>query len=216
MAVFFENLTTEIVALLVILQTLCIFYVYRVYTTWHRLGVKYLKPTFPFGNFGPVVMQKKSFCGLTQDIYNSTAEPLIGIYSAYRPSIIIRDSELMRDVFIKDFQYFHDRGLYINEEHDPLSGSILQLSGEKWRNLRAKFTPSFTSGKLKAIFPTLIESNKPLVKFMNEAAAIESTVNVHELLAQYTTNIIASVAFGIDIDCIADPNQPFRVAGRKV
>lgn len=41
-------------------------------------------------------------------------------------------------------------------------------------------------------------------------------MEVRELAAQYATNIIASVAFGIDVDCIANPNEEFRQRGMQI
>lgn len=88
--------------------------------------------------------------------------------------------------------------------------------GEKWKSLRAKLTPTFTSGKMKAICATLLECQPPFIKHMETVANTGETVEVRELTACYTTNAIASVAFGIDIDCLADPETPFRKYGRQV
>jgi len=71
-----------------------------------------------------------------------------------RPALLIRDAQLSRDMVTKDFASFHDRGVYVDEENDPMSAGLFQLEGASWRTLRAKLTPSFTSGKLKAMFET--------------------------------------------------------------
>lgn len=216
MGVIFQDPITDIISLLTIIVTIAAYLVHRKYTYWQRNGIAYIKPTFPFGNFGSLLMQKTSLGSLTQAFYNRSTEPLLGVYVLFRPAILMRDPELIHNVFISDFQHFHDRGLYIDEKHDPLSGHLLALSGEKWKNLRSKLTPTFTSGKLKAMFSTLLECGTSLTKFMDVAASNGDTVEVRELLAQFTTNIIASVAFGLDIDCIADRENDFRKYGRKV
>lgn len=107
-------------------------------------------------------------------------------------------------------------GVYIDEENDPISAHLFSLEGEKWKNLRAKLTPTFTNSKMRAICSTLLDCQSPLMKHMEKVANSNETVEVRELTACYTTNVIASVAFGIDIDCLADPETPFRKYGRQV
>lgn len=41
-------------------------------------------------------------------------------------------------------------------------------------------------------------------------------LDVREISASHSTNVIASVAFGLEVDAINDPNNNFRVNGRKI
>lgn len=216
MSIIFANKTTDSIVLLAIVFTLIYFYVKWWYQYWNRIGVKSIKPTFPFGNLGEAAGQKTSFGDLVTKLYNQTNEPLIGIFSGFKPTLLVRDPELVRAIFIKDFQNFIDRGFLVDEEIDPLSGNLFSLEGDKWRNLRGKLTPTFTSGKLKAMFSTLLDCGGPLIEYVNNVAANGDQIEIRELLAQYTTNVIASVAFGIEINCVGNPDQDFRKFGRKV
>jgi len=105
--------------------------------------------------------------------------------------------------------------VYIDEVHDPLSGNLFALQGEKWKNLRAKLTPVFTSGKLKAMFSTLLDCGVPLKRYLNREAEKGNVVEMREIAARYTTDIIGSTAFGIDVNTIDNPDLPFRNLGRK-
>jgi cytochrome P450 len=49
-------------------------------------------------------------------------------------------------------------GLKIHEDGDPLQAkNLFNLRGQKWREVRSKLLPTFTSGKIKAMLPLMIE-----------------------------------------------------------
>lgn len=113
MAIIFSAISSDIVAFLVIILGVAYGYVRYVYTYWERRGVKYIRPTFPLGNFSDSFLQKTSIGEVIEKIYYQTKEPFIGIYGAVRPTLLVQDPALIRRIFIKDFQYFVDRGMVI-------------------------------------------------------------------------------------------------------
>lgn len=46
-----------------------------------------------------------------------------GFYNFAQPVFLIMDEELVKSILIKDFNNFVNRGLYCNEEGEPLSGN---------------------------------------------------------------------------------------------
>lgn len=197
--------------LLVTLVTAVYIYVkYIVFTFWKRRGVPYAEPTFPFGNFISAFLKKKSFGENLRDLYNSSDAPILGIYATIRPALLIRDPKIIRDIWIKDFQSFWHRGLHFDETVDPLAANLFSQSGDKWKEMRTKLTPTFTTGKIKAMFGTIIDCGKSLENYLNKVAACEEEIEVRDIFARFTTNAIASIAFGIDIDCLENPNDDFR------
>lgn len=83
--------------------------------------------------------------------------------------------------------------MYIDEIHDPLSGNLFNLFGEKWRNLRAKLSPVFSSAKLKAMFSTLLDCGVPLKRYLHREAEKGNIVEMREIAARYTTDIIGII-----------------------
>lgn len=187
---------TSIFRDLVIILTFCAFlYVRHVYSYWKRKKIKYLRPKFPFGNFGKNIFQEISIGELTEEFHNCCDAPVIGFYSAMKPSLLVRDPTIIHDILIRDFSSFSHRGLYTNEKVDPLSGNLLFLNGEKWRNLRTKLSPAFTSGKLKAMFSTLIDCGDSFQKHVAQFADAKQTIEIRDVFARYSTNVIASGNF---------------------
>lgn len=54
---------------------------------------------------------------------------------------------------------------------NDFAAHLFSISGSQWRNLRVKLTPTFTSGKMKLMFPILVECSKKFQQVLNEPAA---------------------------------------------
>lgn len=60
------------------------------------------------------------------------------------------------------------------------------------------------------MFKTIIECGSSLQKHIHQYSESGKTVEMREICARYALNVIASTAFGIDVDCIENPNDEFR------
>lgn len=189
------------------------------YGHWKRRGIRQLSPVFPFGNFSDLFRGRASFSKCCENLYEKTRQwPLFGGYVTLRPVLFVNDWALARKIMVQDFGHFHDRGANVDERHDPLSGHLFSLAGDKWRTLRAKLTPTFTSGRLKGMFQTLVDTGVVMQEYLESRAKADGLVEVEirDLLARYNTDNIASVAFGIKVDSVNNPEEPFRQIGRKI
>lgn len=65
------------------------------------------------------------------------------------------------------------------------------------------------------MFSTLVDCGSPLVKVMEKAAQSNDMIEIRDITARYSTNVIASVAFGLNTNTIEDPDTPFRKYGKK-
>lgn len=206
-----------IFALIFILCVAAFVFIRKQYSHWQTVGIPYVKPKIPFGNLQPVVNKESSFGTAIYDIYKQTNEPFIGIYLFFRPAVLVRDAELVKNILTRDFQYFHDRGIYCEPKKDPMSASLFALPGEAWKSLRIKLTPAFTSGKLKGMFPMVHTVGTELVKLMKPLAENSETIEIRDLAGRYVIDCLASIAFGQDgISTINNPNHEFRMNGRKL
>uniref|UniRef100_T1GIA8 Cytochrome P450 n=1 Tax=Megaselia scalaris TaxID=36166 RepID=T1GIA8_MEGSC len=91
------------------------------------------------------------------------------------------------------------------------------MEEERWRSLRNKLSTTFTSGKMKIMFPTIVEVSKRFSETFGEIAKLDnSVVEIKELLARFTTDVIGTCAFGIECNSLKNPDAEFRTKGRQL
>ncbi|XP_047000624.1 cytochrome P450 6k1-like [Schistocerca americana] len=214
MAIFFDSWVTEMLALLSTI--IAILYVtFKInYTYWKRKGLSYLEPSFPLGNGWNTALMRKCPGEDTKDVYFETeGKDVVGIDSLNNPLLVVRDPELIKTIIVKDFNYFPDRGIYVDEETDHLTAYLFFLGGTKWRSLRQKLTPTVTSGKMRAMFGIV----RDCARILTDVTPAGSVVEVRELIVRYSTDAIAfCCAFGIDVDSQHNPEAEFRQWGGRI
>lgn len=99
---------------------------------------------------------------------------------------------------------------------DPLSGHLFNLKGRKWKGLRSKLTPAFSSSKLKRMFHLLVECCEEFQKLIDANCNIGQIIEVRELAAKFTIDVIGSCAFGIQINSLTDEESEFHRTAKKL
>ncbi|XP_055313348.1 probable cytochrome P450 9f2 [Sitodiplosis mosellana] len=144
-------------------------------------------------------------------------EPLYGIYGIMGRQVFIRDPDLCKQIFVKDFVNFEDRKGFINEDVDELWGkSLLSLHGEKWRQMRATLSPAFTGSKMRLMFELVLECADGIIKHFLKQIENGEKINLEmkDFFSRYTNDVIASCAFGIKVNSIAEPDNSFYRNGK--
>jgi len=144
----------------------------RNFKFWHKLGIPYVNATPFVGNLKECVFQKVNIGEHLQQIYEQHSDkPYVGIFSFDKPILFIRDVELVKNILVKDFQYFVDHVTTLDEKLDPIiSRSLFVLKGQIWRNWRTNLTPGFTPGKMKMMFYLVDTCGKELADCLDKAS----------------------------------------------
>ncbi|CAG9792351.1 unnamed protein product [Diatraea saccharalis] len=161
---------------------------------------------------------KVSITDFFVDIYKRYPnERFVGVYVAHKPTLLLRDPKDVQRVMVSDFHCFYPRGFKLHKhESDPMSNHLFSVDGDLWKLLRTRMTPAFTSGKLKAMFPLIVERAEKLQILAADSASKCEEVDVKELLARFTTDFIGACGFGIDMDALQDRNSIFRKLGDRI
>lgn len=186
------------------------------FSFWNRYGFKTLPAKIPFGSIAGMGFTEHSshFMIREYEKYKNQG-PAFGLYFLVNPALVITDPQLIKDIVVGNFENFHDHGFYLNEKADPLSANLFSLSGQQWKNLRTKLTPTFTSGKMKMMFPILSSISDRMVQYLTPFAD-ENALEIKEVFSSFTTEVIANVAFGLDIKCLGDSENEFRKMAKEL
>ncbi|XP_064551997.1 uncharacterized protein LOC135437852 [Drosophila montana] len=209
----------DVIALLLITLAVGFWFVRTRLSYWARRSISHARPTFPMGNLQGF-RKDKHFKDILTPLYESfkpTGAPFAGFYFMLRPVVLVLDLDLAKEVLIRDFANFEDRGLYHNERDDPLTGHLFRIDGPKWRPLRQKMTSTFSSGKMKFMFPTVCAVGEELAQVCAEQAqnSICGILEINDLMARYTSDVIGSCVFGLDCNGLRNPEAEFAVMGRR-
>lgn len=183
---------------------------------WEKKRVPCLKKGFIFGNVFPALTIKVSLGEFFKDLYwKAGNNPYFGLYVTNKPALLIKDPAIIKHVLVKDFNYFMHRNFNVDEKVDPhANGNIFVNSSPRWKHIRTKLTPIFTTSKMKYMFSLMVEVAQDMSKKIANEKGSKDEMDVLELNSQYTTDIISSVVLGFKANSLIDPESIYRKFGR--
>ena len=128
-------------------------------------------------------------------------------------AILIIDHALIKQMFIKDFDYFTGKKT-VDLGNKYLNNALFALEGEKWRQARHASTPVFTSGKLRKMSRLMKRVSDVLVTQLNKFASTGEEVDAKDLSSKFTVTVIANAGFGIDVNAFEPGEQFYKMAGK--
>ncbi|CAG9762922.1 unnamed protein product [Ceutorhynchus assimilis] len=210
-----------IVFALVLVAIALFYYIYnekqKKFSYWKNKGVPQLPPHLIYGNLTQYILQKQSSAENEAELYfkfKQMGAKHGGIYYFGAPKWLPIDPELIKSIVTSDFQHF--------QAHLPkfstslLFNNIFHMSGDQWRDTRRKLTPTFTSGKMKMMFEILLQKTNGLSDLVDEMAQIQKPAEIKELIARYTTDVIANIGFGIECDSLKNIDSEFFQTGQNL
>ncbi|XP_003704415.1 cytochrome P450 6B1 [Megachile rotundata] len=193
------------------------YYYTATFDFWKNRNVRGPKPVVFFGNLKETAFKKVSMTEHVKNMYDQFKhEPVFGIFQGKTPTIVVTDLELIKNVLIRDFSQFSQRGLGYSRRVEPLEEHLFFLDTPRWRPLRPKFSTIFSSGNLKEMFNLILKCSNDLEKYMDKVIGNGGLVECRELAGKYTTDVIANCMFGLDISTLPNEDSEFREMGRRV
>lgn len=128
------------------------------------------------------------------------------------------DPELIHRLLVTDFEYFTDHGLFVDSPDDnPLINNLFNMKGEQWKIMRTKLTPVFTPSKIGHMYDQIDGCSKQMIHNMiDKIEAGQGCIEVRDVLDAFSTDVIGTCAFGLQMNAIDDKSSEFRKHGKIV
>lgn len=180
-----------------ILFILCLILLYRyIFLNKNRDYWKKRNVVQVNGTSWKFIFSGRSLSEIYKEIYDDHKESHIGLFLGANPALIIKDLEDIQTVLAGDFHNFHSRGI-IKNPNDVLADNVVFVDEfQKWKILRQKFSPVFTSLRLKTMYVVIQKCAKDLVELIEHNKIMQD--KPFNALYTYTAASIGASVFGIE------------------
>ncbi|CAL4097754.1 unnamed protein product [Meganyctiphanes norvegica] len=125
---------------------------------------------------------------------------------------VVTDAETVKHICIKDFDHFVDRRpTAVSGGKDVYTNEFLTAAeGSHWKGIRSVLSPTFSSGKMKHMFPMIMrKANELNAKLCQETSKEKTIFDMNHYCGRFTVDVVASCAFGFEINAINEDNVEF-------
>ncbi|KAG1714438.1 Cytochrome P450 3A1 [Nymphon striatum] len=200
--------------LLIIFSVICLIWIHyiRNFRFWKHQGVPGPSAWPIFGHFKTVLYSKPA-----HEVEYEFLKKYGNIYGKYEMGtkiITVNDPELLKLIFVKDFDVFRNRGNFGSTD-ELFTKTLIFSEDEEWKNSRKILSQVFSSGKIKQMSPLFSQCCDDLEEVLMKTAETGEIHNYKKVFSSFAVNVSGKCFFGIDVDG-GDPNGKFNANARKM
>ncbi|XP_059752927.1 cytochrome P450 3A24-like isoform X1 [Balaenoptera ricei] len=138
-----------------------------------------------------------------------------GCYEGQQPLLVITDPDIIKTVLVKEcYSVFTNRRAF--GPVGIMKNAVSLSEDEQWKRIRTLLSPAFTSGKLKEMFPIISQIGDMLVRNLKKEAEKGKPISMKDFFGAYSMDVITGIAFGVNIDSLNNPQDPFVEYSKKI
>lgn len=208
---FLITLSRETWALIFVLLFLLMVYGIAPYNFFRRLGIPGPRP-WPF--IGTLLEYRKGFFTFDTECFQRYGK-IWGFYDGRQPVLAVMDMGIIKTILVKECYsiFTNRRNFRIN---GPMNEALTVVEDEKWRRIRSVLSPTFTSGRLREMFPIIKHHGAVLVRNLGQKAEANQVVDMKQIFGAYSIDVVTSTSFSVNIDSLNNPQDPFFTNIKKM
>ncbi|XP_014261162.1 probable cytochrome P450 6a18 [Cimex lectularius] len=191
-----------IVTLFIVLFSIGCFWYKRKFSYWRRHGVKEWASNSVFGNFGGVIAMKANEGDVADECYKKLGDVKFGgYYFLWKPLLMVKDAELIKNITVKDFEHFTDHSIFLDttKDTDTVLHSLFFMKSEEWKKRRSVMTHLFTPKRLKYMHTMSEPIVDSFLLNLDRFAKDDLDIDMDPTLTELTMNVITKTFIGIDV-----------------
>nr|XP_012302931.1 thromboxane-A synthase isoform X1 [Aotus nancymaae] len=192
------------VALSVVLLALLKWYSMSAFSRLEKLGIRHPKPS-PF--IGNLMFFRQGFWESQMEL-RKLYGPLCGYYLGRRMFIVISEPDMIKQVLVENFSNFTNR-MASGLEFKSVADSVLFLRDKRWEEVRGTLMSVFSPEKLNEMAPLISQACDLLLAHLKRYGDSGDAFDIQRCYCCYTTDVVASLAFGTPVDSQQTPEDPF-------
>ncbi|KAI1708332.1 cytochrome p450 domain-containing protein [Ditylenchus destructor] len=118
----------------------------------------------------------KDMMNFDANSFHELGSTYFGAFVFDRKEYTNMDLDFIKDVAVKEFPHFQNRMFMTNNKSKVARKSVMRnlitlKTGEDWKRVRNRITPTFTTGKIKKLIPTFNKCVKDSFRLIDEHIA---------------------------------------------
>ncbi|XP_069161840.1 cytochrome P450 3A4-like [Procambarus clarkii] len=185
----------------------------RQHSVFSKLGIPYITPHLIYGSNH--VMRKPG--ALATDIIGQWIQEygkVFGFYVGWKPTLVVADLDLIKQVLIKDFHNFSNRPALVVRAH-PVVDTVVGLRDQRWKDVRAILAPTFSMVKMKHMAGIMNEKIDELNAIIGKKSATGKPVELYSTFQGLTLDVISECALAMKTNIQRDQDKDEFFVGVK-
>ncbi|NP_001104826.1 cytochrome P450 Cyp6AU1 [Bombyx mori] len=192
-------LTAYLLYVFASIVVLIYFYLNNKYKYWKNKNIAGPEPEFLFGNLKESFHRRKHIATVFKEIYDQYPdEKVVGMFRMTSPTLIVRDLDIVKQIMIKDYAKFNERGIKFSKE--GLGDNLFHADADAWKAVRSHLTPMFSSGKLKNMVRVLSQTGDRFVDHVTNGVRLRPEQELVSLFLKYNIATIMACSFSMETD----------------
>ncbi|KAJ6647417.1 Cytochrome P450 3A14 [Pseudolycoriella hygida] len=187
-------------------------YLTRNFNYWKKRGINGPKPLPIFGNLLDILLTPRT--DLELNLYKKFGS-IYGYYLGNAPVLVVGEPDLIKNILVKDFNVFPQRR-NMDSSHPIMKQNLASMMGEDWKRVRSIISPTFTSNKMKLMYPLMEHCMTDFKVHLDDLANKKSNVNIKDIFGNLTLDVIASSAFATELNSRNELNSLFVKHARRL